>query len=88
MALNFSPEYTPVKIAISVIHICAVDKNFSGFSANAKAAFALISPLLAMLSSLAFRALTKAISLITKSPFNNISTSKIKISAIVFTSNP
>ena len=62
--------------------IWAVDKNLSGFSVRCKAAFAFRSPLLPMLSSLPFLALTNAISLITNKEFKKISSSKIKISIL------
>ena len=78
--LNLSPEYTPVRIAINVIPICAADKKTSGVLERSKALFAASSPFEAMLSSLPLRADTNAISLITNKPFNKIRPSKMIIS--------
>ena len=78
--LKRSPEYTPVRIAINVMPICAADKNFSGLFARSKALRAFISPFSAWLSNLALRAETSAISDITNKPLIKIRTSSIMIS--------
>ena len=56
-------------------------------SSHAANHFAFASPLLAIPSSLPLRALTSAISLITKSPFTIIKSDKMMISAMVFIVN-
>lgn len=55
-----------------VIPICTVDRKRLGLLANSRAIFALWLPFFMALSSLNFRAETKAISLIEKIPFSNI----------------
>jgi hypothetical protein len=64
--------------------ICTVDKKVSGLFERSSASFAFLSPLLAWASSLAFRADTKAISAIEKSPFNKKSPSNMRISIKIF----
>ena len=77
---NLSPEYTPVRIAISVMPICAADKNFSGLLESSNAFFALSSPFSAWCSNLDLRAETNAISDITNNPFTKIRARSIIIS--------
>ena len=81
---NFSPEYTPVRIAISVKPICAVLKYLSGWSIKFKAFFAFSSPLLASDSILERLALINAISLTTISAFTKISKINMSISMFLY----
>ena len=78
--LNLSSANTPTKIEINVMPIVAVLKNFSGLLASSSAALALSSPFAAIDSKRPLRALTNAISLITKRPVSSIKSNSIKTS--------
>ena len=63
----------PVRIPISVIPICTVEKNLSGFSAKASASFADLLPFFASRARFDFLSETSAISDIARIPFDMIS---------------
>ena len=73
---NTFPENIPVRIPITVMPICMVDRNRSGSSASFRAVFAVLLPLFISLERLDFRAETRAISDMARIPFSSI---RIKI---------
>ena len=75
-----SPEKIPVKILISVIPICTVERNLFGELASSRAAEARRSPFLLAISSFVFREEIKAISDMEKTPLIMTKIKIIKIS--------